>query len=257
MKNQINTITEFCEKQHIKSRLKELLGEGAKQFASNVIQITKENTLLSKSKPESIIMSALIAASLDLSINKSLGQAYIVPFKGDAQCQIGYKGFIQLALRSGQFSKLIDFKVPYGSLIHWEPTTEDLKIDPKIEDSDRDADGYAVHFELTNGFKKTVFWSLGKVIRHAEKYSQSYRSGASSPWKSNFDEMALKTVIKSALSKYAPMTPQLEKAIAQDQSSATLDGEIKYPDNPRKIEEIEIKIDPIDPIDPFSEPESN
>lgn len=231
------TLQDTLQQPAIQSRINEVLGKKAPQFASSLIQISKSNKLLAKAEPASLISSAMMAASLDLPINQSLGFAWIVPYKNQAQFQIGYKGLIQLAMRSGQFKSLNDVAVPEGALKSFNPVTGDYELDLDVWDDDLPKVGYLVHFELLNGFKKTVYWTKTKVEAHAKRFSQAFRKGYNCPWKDDFDAMALKTVLKHALNKYAPLSIEMEKAIINDQSVSDLDGNIDYVDNIDQVTE--------------------
>ena len=227
-------IIKLAEQPSIRQRIESVLGARANQFVTSVVQVTQGNATLQKCEPGSILASAMVAATLDLPVNPSLGFAYIVPYAGKAQFQMGYKGFIQLAQRSGQFRRISDVVIPAGVLVSWDPITETLELDWTKEKAG-DPDGYCVYFELVNGFSKRIFWTREKVKAHAEKYSQAYRAQRKdSPWHDGFDGMALKTVIKHALSKYAPLSidNRMAEAIDKDQSVIDIDGRQEYPDNP-------------------------
>lgn len=236
-KSEAKTVSALLSQENVTKRINDLLGSKAQQFCSSLIAISRQPQLVD-CDPSSILGSAITAATLDLPINQNLGFAYIVPYndkrksKKEAQFQIGYKGIIQLALRSGQYAALNDAVIPCGCLESYNPLTGELKINFDNE-KDGNPDGYAFYFELVNGFKKTVFWSYGKVQAHAKKFSQAYRSNYG-PWKDDFNTMALKTVIKNALSKYGILSVEMQKAIEHDQAviDATSDEvTLEYADN--------------------------
>lgn len=206
-------------------RLKEVLGKRATQFAATLLIVSKNSTKLSRADPASVLSSAMIAATLDLSIDPNLGQAAIVPYNNAAQLQIGYKGFIQLAQRSGQFRSITDTVVPCGVLVSYNPLTEELELDWDAEKEGK-PDGYVFYFKLLNGFTKQVYWPYDRAFKHGKRYSVAFKQDKDTPWKTNFDAMALKTVIKLTLNKYAPLSIEMSKAIEADQSA---DGE--YVDN--------------------------
>jgi recombination protein RecT len=229
-------LQEALDAPSIKKRLNDVLGQRAPQFASSLITLVNQNRMLSEAEPYTIIGAAMQAAALDLPINQNLGFAYVVPYRNkdrvEAQFQLGYKGFIQLAMRSGQFLKLTDFIVPCGCAKSYNPITGELVVDFDLE-QEGPPDGYGFHFELTNGFTKTAYWPMKKVIDHANRFSQSYTKGKSSPWQTDFDTMALKTVIKNTLAKYAPLSVEMMKGIETDQAVIDItDEQIAYPDNP-------------------------
>jgi len=238
MENQLQkqvTTKDFFQKENVKSKLNELLGQNSTALIASVLQITQSNDMLRNADPVSVYQSACMAAILNLPLNNSLGFAYIVPFnnrkKGitEAQFQLGYKGFIQLAMRSGQVQTLSSSPIYEGQLVEENPLTGYV-FDFKIK-GDK-VIGYASYLELLNGFKKTLYMSVEQVEKHAKKYSQTYRSGFGI-WKDDFNAMALKTVTKSLLSKYAPLSVEMQKAIIADQSVVT-DAEemqVTYSDN--------------------------
>jgi len=228
-KNQLS-LPNLLKTDAIKQRIEQVLGARAPQFASSLLIVVKNNDRLSEADPNSVMSSAMIAATLDLSIDPNLGQAHIVPYAKVAQLQIGYKGFIQLAQRSGQFKTITDTVIPAGVLISYDPLTENLVIDWAKEKKAGKPDGYVFYFELLNGFSKTIFWSYDKAHAHGMKYSQAFKKKKKDcPWITNFDAMALKSVIKHGLNKYAPLSIEMQKAIEVDQS---VDGD--YPDNTKE-----------------------
>jgi recombination protein RecT len=232
MTTQIATIGSICNSPAILKRFNEIMGKRTPQFISSLISITNDSPQLKKADPNTVIAAAMIAATLDLPINKNLGFAWIVPYKGKAQFQIGYKGLIQLAQRSGQFKKLNDAVIPNGAMVSFDPITGDYEVDFSKGDESKDPDGYLVYMELVNGFVKTVYWTRARVEAHAKRFSQAYSSAYDTPWKSDFDAMALKTVLKYTLNKYAPLSVDMQKAVTADQSVIDIDGEvISYPDN--------------------------
>jgi len=227
------TVSRALETPAVKSRINDLLGKKAPQFASSVIAISNLPGL-ADCEPMSVIGSAITAATLDLPINQSLGFAHIVPYNNRtgkrAQFQIGYKGFIQLALRSGQYLRLNDCVIPNGGLKSYNELTGELDVDFDAA-GDGDPDGYAFYFKLVNGFEKTVFWSFNKTKEHARRYSQAYRKGYG-PWKDDFDAMGLKTVIKNTLSKYGILSVELQRAIESDQGVIDVtQDDVEYVDN--------------------------
>ena len=212
-------------------RVGEMLGSERKAnaFITSALSVINSNNLLLKASPESVFQAALTAASLDLPINQNLGFAYIVPYKGQAQFQLGYKGLIQLAQRSGQFQTISASAIYEGQLVEENPLTG-FKFDFTVKGEK--VIGYAGYFKLINGFEKTLYMTIEQVKNHAKQYSQSYGKDYS-PWKSDFDAMAVKTVIKKLLSKYAPLSTEMERAIVSDQAvikdSDSL--EVEYVDN--------------------------
>lgn len=218
------TLASLLRQPNYANRFKEVLGDRAGQFVSSVLSV---GATMKDVEPTSIISSAMIAASLDLPINKNLGFAWIVPYsdKGRkvAQFQMGYKGFIQLALRTGQYSRMNVRGVNAEALGGHDEVGEPI-IDWSKIDETKESVGYAFAFKLTNGFTKVCYWSRAKVEGHARQYSQSYRGQRESPWKTHFDAMAMKTVVKNELSRWGMLSVQFQEALFADQSVETDDG---------------------------------
>lgn len=218
-----------------------LIGEKrSKQFATSILQVTSQNNLLITASTESIYQSALVAAMLDLSILPSIGHAYIVPYKGKAQFQIGWKGLVQLALRSGQYEKINVIPVYKSQFKSFNALTENLDADfsqPELGE----IVGYVAYFSLKNGFEKTLYWSKEKTKSHGLTYSQTFKKGFGN-WNSDFDSMALKTVLKQILSKWGPLSLEMQTAISADQAVVlnAENNEFEYVDN--KTEDISAEI---------------
>lgn len=188
----------------------------ANSFMSSVISVANVNPQLRKAEPMSIIGAAMVAATMQLQVIPTLGQCYIIPYGSKAQFQVGYLGLLQLCQRSGQFKKILAAPVHEGEYISGDEFDEDYVFDKKQRKSDKIV-GYMAKFELLNGFTKVAYWDVERVKAHATKFSQAYRSGYTSPWKSDFDAMAQKTVLKSIL-KYAPKSIEMQNAVTFDQA---------------------------------------
>lgn len=206
--------------EHIKNRFNEVLGKNAASFTSALLNIYNANQMLQSCDPRSILGAAGLAATLNLSITPSLGQAYIVPYKGRAQFQIGVRGLIQLAHRTGKYTALHAGKVYEGELTGFDTFTGIPQRGEKISDK---VVGYVAYMQLNNGFEKWVYMTTAEIEAHAEKYSQSYgydkRSGKkSSPWSTNFNAMAEKTVLKKLLNTWGVLSADMAEAIQGDQS---------------------------------------
>ena len=176
-----------------------------------------------------------MAAVLDMPINNNLGFAYIVPYGNNAQFQIGYKGFIQLAIRSGQYETTGAAPIYKGQLKSNNPLTGyifDFDVPPNGKPI-----GYAAYFKLKDGFHKTVYMTHDECLEHAKRFSKSFRFD-SSIWKKDFSAMAQKTVLKKLISKYGPLSLEMQKAVQSDQSVVKdfEKGEFAYPDNATKSE---------------------
>lgn len=232
--NQLTT-KDFFAKDNVKKKFEELLGKRAPQFITSILQITSQNKLLQNATPESVYNAAMMAATLNLPINQNLGFAWIVPYKGQAQFQIGWKGFVQLANRTGQYLKLNVVEIYENQFKKFNALTEELDADFSLDPVGKVV-GYVAYFKLINGFEKTVYWNESKVIAHAAKYSQAFKSANGiTPWKDadQFHEMAKKTVLKNTLSKWGILSTEMERAQISDQAviknPETLD--VDYIDN--------------------------
>lgn len=231
-------VKEFFAREDVRVKFKEMMGKRHTQFITSVLQIVNSNALLREADPISIYNAAAVAATLDLPLNNNLGFAYIVPynqkidgeFRKVAQFQMGYKGFIQLAQRSGQFLT-IDAKPVYEGQMVEDETFAGFSFNWKNKKSDTII-GYAAYFKLLNGFEKTLFMTAEDLRKHGVKYSQTFKKGYGL-WKDDFDAMAVKTVLKLLLSKYAPLSVEMQKAVVTDQAIVN-DAEtedITYVDN--------------------------
>lgn len=225
------TITSLLSAESVKTRFQEILGNKSAGFISSIISATKANASLAKCDPGSIISSAVIAATLDLPIQQNLGFAWIIPYNNKAEFQMGYKGYIQLAMRSGQYKTMNVCEVCEGELISEDKFKGEFLFDSSKKTSDK-VIGYAAYFKLINGFEKVLYMPIENIEKHAKRYSQTYKKGFGK-WKDDFDAMARKTVIKLLLSKYGIMTVDMQTAIITDQSvvkdAETLD--VEYMDN--------------------------
>lgn len=226
------TINKTMNSEAVQQKFEKLLGKRAPQFISSVLQTVNNNKLLSKADPATVLNAAATAASLDLPINQSLGRAWIVPFKGQAQFQIGYKGFVELAQRSGKYKAINAIAVYANQYKGFNALTEEIDGDFSV-DGVGEVVGYAAHFELLNGFTKTVFWSRDKVEQHARRFSKSFSNG---PWKTDFDAMAKKTVLKHTLSNWGILSIEMQTAQLADQAIIPEEGAYQYADNVVDVE---------------------
>lgn len=223
----------------VRKRFEEILGDRAAAFTSSVMSLYNSNDTLRECDPGSILQSAVMAATLDLPVNQSLGFAFIIPYKKDgkpvAQFQIGSKGFIQLAIRTGKYKSIHATEVYKDEIARWDPLTGEFEATPndtwKMRDGGKPDDiaGYLSFFKLTNGYEKYWYWTVAQVTAHAKKYSKSFDNPYGN-WKQRFKEMALKTVVKLNLSKWGILSIQMEKALAADQAVIETTGEFSYPD---------------------------
>lgn len=223
----------------------------ARRFVSAIISAVAVNPALQECTPKTILSSALLGESLNLSPSPQLGQYYLVPFKDkknnctNAQFVLGYKGLIQLALRSGQYKRLNVVSVKEGELCGWNPITEEFSIAPIEDEAEREKAptvGYLASFEYLNGFTKTIYWSKEKMIAHADRYSAAFSKEStngrypkvsfadyeahnypakdewlySSFWYKDFDGMAHKTMLRQLISKWGVMSIDLQMAFEAD-----------------------------------------
>lgn len=235
---------DFFAKPMVQEKLKELVGKNAPAFATSVLQIVNSNSMLVNADPQTIFSAACMAATLNLPINNNLGFAYIVPFKNnkenkiEAQFQLGYKGYIQLAQRSGQFSRIAATPVYDGQLISENPLLG-YEFDWSVKPNGNPI-GYVAFFKLINGFTAELYMSKEEVMKHANKYSQTAKKGFG-VWKDQFEAMALKTVLKLLLSKQAPLSIDMQKAQMADQAIIRdVDkDEFEYIDHQESIADLE------------------
>lgn len=216
----------------VKKRFNEILDRDAAGFMQSLLTIYNGNDQLKTCNATSILAAAGLAATLHLSISPSLGHAYIVPFKGKATLQLGWKGFVQLAHRTGKYTALHSGIVKEGEIRGVDCITGDLITGEKISEK---IVGYAAFFRLTNGFQKSLYMTVEEIQAHAERYSQSYsydlRNGKkSSVWSTNFDAMAKKTVLKLLLNQWGVLSPDIATAMQADQGVITKNA-VTYADN--------------------------
>lgn len=221
------TLKGMLESPAYKKKFEEMLGKKAAGFMSSIIAVTNNNNYLMKADPATVIGAAAQAAMLDLPINQSLGFAYIVPYKGAAQFQLGYKGYIQLAQRSGQYVDIGAKTVYEGELEYENRLLDKFKFGNRTSDK---VIGYLAYFRLTNGFEKMLFMTLDEMQAHAKKYSQNYKGGTDKWGLADFNVMAEKTVLKRLLSKFGPLSiesVQMSQALSNDGGviSMNKDGE--------------------------------
>lgn len=219
----------------MKKKFTDILHEKSDSFMGSLMTLVGGDNYLSQAEPMTIIASALKAATMDLPIDKNLGYAYVVPFnryekKGknwithnEAQFILGYKGYIQLAQRSGQYKALNALAIYDGQLIDWNPLTEEFTFDYKAKVSD-EVIGYVGFFELLNGFKKTVYWTKQEIESHRIKNSKSKdKEKLSGAWVDNYDSMAIKTVLRNMLSKWGLLSVEMQSAITSDEKVFRVD----------------------------------
>lgn len=214
----------------VQKSLSQTLGDAmrAKTFTSSLISAVSTNPALRECDGMSIISAALLGESLNLSPSPQLGQYYIVPFKDrktgttKGTFQLGWKGYYQLALRSGQYKNIDAVAIKEGELKSYDPITGHIEIEPMEDEVAREnarTIGYYAYFELINGFKKEMYWSREKMEAHAEKYSMGYKAHKGYTfWEKDFDSMAIKTMYRQLIGKYGIMSIDMQKAYVNDMS---------------------------------------
>lgn len=265
-------ITAFLNQDKVKNQLAQAVGKNSMRFVSSVVSAVTVNPALQECTNPSILSAALLGESLNLSPSPQLGQYYMVPYENKkegvkvAQFQMGYKGYIQLAIRSGQYKKLNVLAVKEGELVKFDPLTEEIEvrlIDDEEEREQAKTIGYYAMFEYINGFKKAIYWSKKKMLSHADRYSQAFSKDAkemtvkgkrktkvsfadfeagnypkddewmySSFWYKDFDGMAFKTMLRQLISKWGIMSIEMQRAYEGDMAEIREDGTNNYVDNP-------------------------
>lgn len=237
------TLRELFNDPIIKTKVEQLIGKNSATFATSVMQIANSNALLRTAEPSSVFNAACTAATLNLPLQNGLGFAYIVPFKNnkerkvEAQFQIGYKGFIQLAQRSGQFKRLVALPV-YKKQLLKKDFINGFEFDWEQEpEKDENPIGYYAYFKLVNDFSAELYMSHDDIVKHAQRYSQTFKKGFG-VWHDNFEAMALKTVMKLLLSKQAPLSVEMQQAVLADQVVVkdVENQEFNYADNIQNAE---------------------
>lgn len=239
-------ITAYLTNDAVKQQINSVVGgKDGQKFISAIVSAVNANPALQECSNQSILSAALLGNSLKLSPSPQLGQYYFVPFndyKNDrkvAQFQLGYKGYIQLALRSGQYKKLNVLAIKEGELIKYDPLNEEIEV-RIIEDEDEREKaatiGYYAMFEYLNGFRKTMYWTRSKMERHALNYSQGYKKKKGYTfWEKDFDAMAYKTMLRQLISKWGIMSIEMQTAMDGDMGVIEEDGTINYVDNDNEV----------------------
>lgn len=203
----------------VQDQFRNAMQDNAPLFIASLIDLYGGDKGLQECEPGAVVMEALKAATLRLPINKSLGFAYVIAFKEKGvpkpQFMVGYKGLLQLAMRSGQYRHLNADKVYEGEIKRIDKMTGEVEFG---EPTSGKVVGYFAFLEMLNGFRKCLYWSTGQVEAHAKRFSRAYGSNFS-PWKTDFDAMAIKTVLKQLLGKYGLMSIEMTHAFDEDKGS--------------------------------------
>lgn len=268
---QKNTFSTFLTSDAIKRKINETIGsENGNRFITAIISAVSANPTLQECEHASILSSALLGESLKLSPSPQLGQYYLVPFNDKkkgckvAQFQLGYKGYIQLAIRSGYYKKINVLAIKEGELIKYDPLSEEIEVNLIQDDEIREQTptiGYYAMFEYQNGFRKTMYWSKNKMLSHADKYSQAFNKDSyeklqkgevpsadawkySSFWYKDFDGMAYKTMLRQLISKWGIMSIDMQEAYDKDMAQIKEDGTYEYIENDNEPETIDQEVWP-------------
>ncbi len=234
-------MTAYLTQDAVKNQINQVIGgKNGQRFISAVVSAVNTNPMLQECTNQSILSAALLGESLNLSPSPQLGQYYMVPYddkkKGKvAQFQLGYKGYIQLAIRSGQYKKLNVLSIKEGELVHFDALNEEIEV-RLIEDEEQREQaatiGYYAMFEYVNGFRKAIYWSKAKMEAHALKYSKGYAAKKGYTfWEKDFDGMAYKTMLRQLISKWGIMSIDMITAIDSDMAIINEDGSKTYVDN--------------------------
>jgi len=242
------SIHALLSQESVKRRFEEMLGRRAAGFMSSIINLWNSDANLQKCDPRKVLGCAAVAASMDLPIDKNLGFAWIIPYENkragtvEPQFQIGAKGFVQLALRTGQYKTINVSEVYEGEIKHYNRFTGEIEFDPNGRTSDKIV-GYVAYFKLINGFEKFLYMTVEQIHAHARRYSKGYGQSWSK-WTTDFDAMAKKTVLKLLLSKYGVLSIEMQTALKADQASVTQadDGEFQF-EYPDRTVEAEYTVD--------------
>lgn len=241
----VPTIGNYLNNGNIRKFLESMFKERTGSFITSLVSLQNLNKSLQGCEPNSLMMCGLKAASLSLPLDPNLGQAYPVPYNDrkrgikEAQFQIGYKGYVQLAMRTGRYKKIVVTDIRDGEVVTIDPITETYEFNPILDEAERLKKriiGYYAMFELLDGFRKEIYWTIEKVIAHAKRYSKTFSDG---PWQTNQDEMCKKTLIRQLIPKWGPMSVELQEAVKSDMAVLRIDettGEElppDYKDNPQ------------------------
>lgn len=239
-------LTAYLTQDAVKNQINSVIGgKNGSRFISSIVSAVQATPALQECTNTSILSAALLGESLNLSPSPQLGQYYLVPYdnrkKGakEAQFQLGYKGYIQLALRSGQYKKLNVMAIKEEELIRFDPLNEEIEVNLIQDEEAREEAptvGYYAMFEYLNGFRKSIYWSREKMVAHAKKFSPGYQRDLEKGsqytfWSKNFDEMAFKTMLRQLISKWGVMSIDIVQAVDADMAVIREDGTKEYVEN--------------------------
>lgn len=242
--------TAYLTSEGVKAQIQKVVGKNSDRFISSIVSAVNTNPTLQECTSQSILAGALLGEALKLSPSPILGNYYLVPFNDNkrgqkvAQFQMGYKGYIQLAIRSGMYKKLNVLSIKEGELLNFDPLNEEIEVNLIDDEEEREKAptvGYYAMFEYTNGFRKAIYWSKAKMEAHALKYSQGYKAKKGYTfWEKDFDAMAYKTMLRHLISRWGIMSIDMQTAIDSDMAVINPDGTKEYIDNaPDIVETVE------------------
>lgn len=225
--------------------LQGVLGERKGEFVNNITALVANNRQLQECEPTTLMFAALKATALRLPLDPNLAQAHVIPYRNnktrtvEAQFQMGWRGFVQLAIRSGQFQTINVTDIREGEMQGYDLISGEMQVKAMPEREKLPVVGYLAFFRLTNGFAKSLYMTAGEVEQHAKRYSQTYASKNdyvrnNSKWTTDFDAMARKTVLKLLLSRFAPLSVDMQQAVQADQAVMRGDSNFSYVDNEPK-----------------------
>ena len=242
-------LSAYLTQDAVKNQINNIVGgKDGQRFISAIVSAVQTNPSLQECTNQSILSGALLGESLKLSPSPQLGQYYLVPFNNTkegvkvAQFQLGYKGYIQLAIRSGMYKKLNVLAIKEGELIKFDPLNEEIEVNIIDDEEAREKAptiGYYAMFEYTNGFRKAMYWSKAKMEAHALKYSMGYKAKKGYTfWEKDFDGMAFKTMLRQLISKWGIMSIDMQTAYDSDMAVINDDGSKTYVDTDAEEPEV-------------------
>lgn len=251
--NQKMGMAAYLTQDAVKTQINNIVGgKNGTRFITSIVSAVQTNPALQECTNQSILSAALLGETLNLSPSPQLSYFYMVPFNDTkrgckvAQFQIGYKGLIQLAIRSGQYKKINVLSIKKGELEYFDPLNEEIKVKLMVDKWDErekaETIGYYASFELTNGFKKAMYWSKEQMEHHAITYSPGYKAKKGYTfWEKDFNRMAEKTMLKQLLSRWGIMSTELQQAIEADEAIINEDGTMDYVETEEIIDVPETK----------------
>lgn len=226
----------FITGQRTQDYLTRVLGSEKNSFVNNIVSLVSNAPMLQRCEPSGVMYAALKATALKLPLDPNLGFAYVIPYGNKAQFQMGWRGFVQLALRTNLYRTINVRDVRAGEIVDEDFASGEMRFKalPPAERQQTPVVGYLAFFELTNGFRKMSYWTVEEIAIHGQKFSKTYNQGGS-VWKTDFDAMAKKTVLKLLIGKFGPMSVDMQAALRDDQSVVDASGAESYADNDESI----------------------